>query len=90
MTNEDIMQMAIRGERSALLLGQISGQIHLIMNSCECAESKEKLENLFTHIMHTISEIFYKPQLMQEQESEDIHGCRGEEPTEVLEEKEPT
>lgn len=90
MTNEDIVQMALRGERSALLLGQISGQIHLIMNDCECGESKRKLENLFTHIIHTVGEIFYKPQLAKEPQNDELHGRGSKESTEVPSEEKPS
>lgn len=59
MDNEQFVELVQQGNKAAHLLGQVSGQLHTIMQLNE-GEIKTALEVLFKHVIHIVEAIYYK------------------------------
>lgn len=69
MTNEELVKIVQRGEQAALLIGQIHGKIHNILNlesPVTNSETRHHLIDLFHFITESTAELYYKPNLEHE------------------------
>lgn len=60
MTNGDVADLVKRSEKSSYLLGQVSGQLHTIMQLEGEHAIKNALQILFKHVLHSVEKIHYQ------------------------------
>lgn len=62
MTPEQEKELLERGDRTALLLGKITGGLYCIVNLIQdglCPQAEEEIHRLFKDTMKKIDEIYY-------------------------------
>jgi hypothetical protein len=64
MNEEAINEMMRRGDRAALLLGEICGSLSVLSTKCEgnlyCEAIKHDIKNLFSLVMNRVNSIYYE------------------------------
>lgn len=71
MINERVAEIIRRAERSSFLLGQISGQLHTIMQLDE-PNAKKAIKVLWDHVMQSIEKIYYSEQKQEIEDKNEI------------------
>ncbi len=64
MNETDIKDLLQRGERTALLLGEITGSLSVLVNKANgdeyCDQINHDIKNLFSLIMSRVNSIYYE------------------------------
>ena len=64
MNEEAINEMMRRGDRAALLLGEITGSLSVLATKCDgnmyCDAVKHDIKNLLSLVMNRVNSIYYE------------------------------